>query len=125
MFDKPTMEIPAPVREMAEKNIEQTRQAYSQFLMFAQQAQSLMMKAQGDALRNALDLQGKAMRLAQDNVEANFRFASDLAKARDITEYGDIQRRFAEGQVKAFQQQTEELGRMVAELARKLQPGQF
>ena len=123
MFDKPTLEIPAPVRQMAENNIEQTRQAYSQFLMFAQQANMMMMKAQGDGLRAVLDMQGKAMRLAQDNVEANFKFASELARARDIGEYADIQRRYAEGQVKAFQQQNEELTRTMADLARKMTPG--
>ncbi|MBX9925304.1 MAG: phasin family protein [Hyphomicrobiaceae bacterium] len=123
MFDKPTLEIPAPVRQMAENNIEQTRQAYSQFLMFAQQANMMMMKAQGDGFRAVLDMQGKAMRLAQDNVEANFKFASELARARDIGEYADIQRRYAEGQVKAFQQQNEELARTMADLARKMTPG--
>lgn len=124
MFDK-SMEIPSAVREVAEKNIEQTRQAYSQFMMFAQQAQSLMMKAQGDGVRAAIELQTKAMRLAQDNIEANFRFASDLARARDITEYAEIQRSFAEGQVRMFQQQSEELARMATDLARKVQPGGF
>lgn len=123
MFDKPSLEIPAAIREIAEKNIEQTRQAYGQFLSFAQQAQTLMMKAQGDGLRNALDLQGRAMRLAQDNIDANFRFASDLAKARDINEYAEIQRKFAETQLKTFQQQSEEMGRMVSDLARKVQTG--
>jgi hypothetical protein len=125
MFEKPSMEIPAPVREMAEKNIEQTRQAYSQFMVLAQQTQALMMKAQGDAMRNVLDVQGKAMRYAQDNVEANFKFASELARARDIKEYAEIQTRFAEGQVKTFQQQADDLSKMVAELARKVQPTGF
>jgi hypothetical protein len=125
MFEKPSMEVPAPVREMAEKNIEQTRQAYSQFMVLAQQTQALMMKAQGDAMRNVLDVQGKAMRYAQDNVEANFKFASELARARDIKEYAEIQTRFAEGQVKTFQQQADDLSKMVAELARKVQPTGF
>lgn len=117
------MEIPAAVRQMAEQNIEQTRQAYSQFMMLAQQAQMMMVQGQGDGVKTAVDAQGKAMRMAQENIEANFRFATELARARDIGEYAAIQQRYAEGQVKAFQQQTEELGRIVTDLAKKVTPG--
>lgn len=120
MFDKPAFEIPDAVRQMAEQNIEQTRQAYQQFQMFAQQAQMMMMKSQGDGLRALFDAQTKAMRLAQDNIEANFRFASDLARARDINEYAEIQRRYAEGQVKLLQSQGEEMARLLSDLSRKI-----
>lgn len=120
MFDKPAFEIPDAVRQMAEQNIEQTRQAYQQFQMFAQQAQMMMMKSQGDGLRALFDAQTKAMRLAQDNIEANFRFASDLARARDINEYAEIQRRYAEGQVKLLQSQGEEMARLLSDLSRKM-----
>jgi len=123
MFEKPSMEIPAAVRQMAEQNIEQTRQAYSQFMMLAQQAQMMMVQGQGDGVKTVVDAQAKAMRMAQENIEANFRFATELARARDISEYAAIQQRYAEGQIKAFQQQTEELGRIVTDLAKKVTPG--
>ena len=38
MFEKPSMEIPDAVREIAERNVEQTRAAYSQFMDMARQA---------------------------------------------------------------------------------------
>jgi len=123
MFEKPSMEIPAAVRQMAEQNIEQTRQAYSQFMMLAQQAQMMMVQGQGDGVKTVVDAQAKAMRMAQENIEANFRFATELARARDISEYAAIQQRYAEGQIKAFQQQTEELGRIMTDLAKKVTPG--
>lgn len=119
MIDKPTMEIPAAVREMAEKNVEQTRAAYTQFMTLARQAQDLMTKSQGDQSKSATDVQGKAMRYMEQNVDASFRFASDLAQARDFQEYAQIQARYAQTQVQTFAQQAQDLGRMVAEVAQK------
>jgi phasin len=122
MFDKPSMEIPAAVREIAERNVEQTRSAYGQFLTLAHQAQDLMMKSQGEAMRSALEVQSKAMRYAEQNVDASFRFASDLAQARDMKEYAEIQTRYAQTQVATFNQQAQDLGRLVVEVAQKVKP---
>ena len=51
MFDKPATEIPAAVREIAEKNVEQTRAAYNQFQQMARQATDMLGKAPGDTNR--------------------------------------------------------------------------
>jgi phasin len=122
MFDKPSMEIPAEVRKMAESNVEQTKAAYGQFMTMARQAQELMMKSSGETMKSALDVQAKAMRYAEQNVDASFRFASDLAQARDLKEYAEIQARFAQTQVSTFSQQATDLGRLVVEVAQKVQP---
>ena len=120
MSDKPTIEIPAAVRELAENNVEQTRAAYSQFLTMARQAQDLMTKSPAAETKSAVDIQSKAMRYAEQNVEASFRFASDLAHARDMQEYAEVQTRYAQTQVLTFAQQTQDLGRLVAEAAKKV-----
>lgn len=120
MFDKPSIEIPAAVRELAEKNVEQTRAAYSQFLTMARQAQDLMTQSPPAETKTAAEVQSKAMRYAEQNVEASFRFASDLAHARDMQEYAEVQTRYAQTQVLTFAQQTQDLGRLVAEAANKV-----
>lgn len=120
MFDKPSIEIPAAVRELAEKNVEQTRAAYSQFLTMARQAQDLMTQSPPAETKTAAEVQSKAMRYAEQNVEASFRFASDLAHARDMQEYAEVQTRYAQTQVLTFAQQTQDLGRLVAEAAKKV-----
>lgn len=122
MFEKTSMEIPPAVRELAEKNIEQARSAYKQFVDMAQKAQDLMAKSQGDLTKSALDLQAKAMRYAEQNVDASFRFASDLAHARDLQEYAAIQARYAQTQVQTYTQQAQDLGRLLTEAAQKAQP---
>jgi phasin len=124
MFEKPpTVEIPAAVREMAEKNVEQSRAAYAQFLAMAKQAQDLMGQSQGDTSKSAMEVQTKAVRYAEQNVDASFRFASDLAHARDLQEYAEIQARYAQTQVQTYAQQAQDLGRLVAEVAQKVTPG--
>jgi phasin len=122
MFDKPTMEIPPQIREMAEKNVAQTKDALNQFMTMAREAQEMMMKSQGEAMKSALDIQTKAMGYAQRNVEEGFRLASDLAKARDVKEYTDIQTRYAQTQALTYTQQAQDLGRLVAEVAQKATP---
>ncbi len=122
MFDQPSPEIPAAVREMAERNVEQSRAAYAQFLTLARQAQDMMSQSpQGDTFKNAMDVQTKALRYAQQNVDASFRFASELARARDLREYSEIQTRYAQTEVITYTQQAQDLGRLVAEAAQKLQ----
>ena len=118
----PNIEIPPQVREIAEKNVEQTRAAYQQFLTMARQAQDLVSKSQGDAMKNALEVHSKAMRYVEQNIETGFRLAADLAHARDMKEYGEIQMRYAQTQASTFTQQTQDLGRLVGEAAQKVAP---
>jgi phasin len=120
MTDKP-FEIPDAVREMAERNVEQTRTAYAQFMQMAQQAQSMMAQSSAVMATNAVEVQTKAMRYAQENVNASFNFAADLAKARDLTEYLEIQTRFAQAQMKTYTEQAQELSRLLTEAAQRAQ----
>jgi phasin len=122
MADMPPFEIPAPMRELAEKNVEQARQAYDQFLDVAKKAQDMVTRSQGAMADSARDVQGKAMRYAQDNLDASFAFASELARARDFKEAMEIQARYAQRQMKTYADQAQELGRLMAEAAQRMQP---
>lgn len=122
MFDKPQFEIPEAVRELAERNVEQTRAAYTQFMQFAQQAQQMMTRSQGAMTAGAIEVQARAMDYARHNLEAGFRFASDLARARDVKEYLEIQTRYAQNQMQAYSQQAQDLGRLMGEAAQRAQP---
>lgn len=126
MFDKGQFEIPANVRELAERNVEQARTAYAHFMQVAQQAQQMMfqsstMMVPGPMAASAMQIQTRAMDYARRNLDASFNFAADLARARDLKEYIEIQGRYAQQQMQAFQQQAEELGKMLSEAAQKVQ----
>lgn len=122
MADKPSFEIPAPMRDLAEKNVEQARQAYSQFMDMAKRAQDMMMRSSGAVTESAQEVQGKAMRYAQENLEASFAFATELARARDVKEAIEIQNRYAQKQMRSYADQAQDLGRLMAEAAQKMHP---
>ena len=122
MFDKPQMEIPEQVRQLAERNVEQARAAYSQFMDMMRQAQTAMSRSTGDMAGSVTDLQMRMMRFGEQNMEAGFQYASELARARDLKEYLEIQTKHAQRQMQTYAQQAQELGRLVSELAQKAQP---
>jgi phasin len=122
MPQMPPMEIPEPVRQLAERNVEQSRSAYMQFVEMARRAQDMVTKSSGTMTQTALDIQTKAMRFAEQNVDAGFTLATELAKARDMKEYFEIQQKHAQRQMQAYATQAQELGRLMTEAAQKVQP---
>jgi phasin len=123
MIDIPKYEIPEPVRELAERNIDQARQAYNKFLDMARQAQQSLAHSHDALSANALQLQARAAKFAEENINASFDFAAELARARDLKEYLEIQTKHAQAQMKTFASQTQELGRLMAEAAQKATKG--
>ena len=122
MSDTPSFDIPPQMRDMAEKNVEQARTAFGQFMELARQAQELMVRSHGAIAEGAREVQQKAMRYTQDNLDASFAFASDLARARDVQEALEIQTRYAQRQVRTYAEQSQDLGRTLADTAQKMQP---
>jgi phasin len=122
MYEKQQFEIPESVRELAERNVEQARLAYNQFMDMARKAQEAVKKSQGAMAAGALDIQSKALHYAEENVNTSFSFAADLARARDLKEYIDIQTRYAQKQMQDYAKQAQDLGRMLTEAAQKAKP---
>lgn len=123
MTDKTQFEIPAAMRDMAERNVEQTRTAYTQLLDMMRQAQDVVSKSAGAMTQSTLDIQARTMRFTEQNIEASFALASELARARDLKEYFEIQSKHAQRQMQTYTNQAQELGRLVADAARKMQTG--
>lgn len=121
MSDKPQFEIPPQMRDLAENNVEQARQAYAQFMDMARKAQDMMTRSTGAMTESAREVQTKAMRYAQDNVQASFELAADLARAHDLKEAMEIQTRYTQKQMRNYAEQTQDLGRLMTEAAQKIQ----
>jgi phasin len=121
MTDKPAMEIPAAMREMAERNVEQARSAYTQFMDMARQAQDMVAKSSDAMATSGKEVQARALRYAQENMDASFAFASDLARSRDLKEFLEIQQRYAQKQAMTYTQQAHELDRLMADAAQMAQ----
>lgn len=52
---------------------------------------------------------------------ANLNFAADLARARDLKEYLEVQSRYAQTQLDAYAKQSQEITRLMNEAAHKAQ----
>jgi phasin len=109
------------VRQAAERNVEQSRTAYTQFMNMAKQAQDLVAKSSGTMTETTMQIQTRAMKFAEQNVDAGFSFASDLAKAKDLKEFMEIQTKHAQKQMQAYTQQAQELGKLMTDAAQKVQ----
>ncbi len=121
MAEDPRFEIPTTVRELAERNVEQARAAYMQFMGMAHQAQDMASKSSDAVATSAREVYARALRYAEENVDTSFAFASDLARARDFKEFMEIQQRYAQKQVAAYTQQAQELGRLLHDAAQMAQ----
>lgn len=121
MYDTPQFEIPAAVRELAERNVTQVRQSYEQLLALVRKSQEAIVKSQGAMTHSAMEIQAKSLQFMQANVESNFRFAADLARARDLKEYLEIQSRYAQSQLETYAQQAQEITRLMGDAAHKSQ----
>jgi phasin len=124
MAQTPPFEIPQQLRDLAERNVEQARAAYGQFMDAMVQASGMWMGAlpASEMMSGFKVVQERAVRFAKQNGEACFALASELANARDIQDVFAIQSRYAQTQMQAYALQAQELGRLMGEAAQTLQP---
>jgi phasin len=115
-------EIPASVRDIAGKSVDQAREAYNRFIEAARQAHDVVMKSSDVITTSARDINEKAVKYTEANLQANFEFAHRLVHAKDIKEALDIQNQFARQQMETFAHQAQELTRLVAQSAQKAAP---
>lgn len=122
MAEMPRMDIPDSMRAATESNIEQARAAYTQLLDVIRKSQDQLSRSSEAMTETALDLQAKLLRFTEENTDAGFRLASELARARDMKDFFDIQSRHAQRQMQVYALQAQELGKLLSEAAQRAQP---
>jgi hypothetical protein len=116
MAQNQPFELPKQLRELAEKNVEQARAAYAQFMDAMTQAMSAWSTAPSNVMTSGFrDVQELAIRFAKENAEAGFALAKEFANAKDIQGVITLQSRYAQTQLQSYAHQAQELGRLVAE----------
>ena len=123
MAQTPSFEIPQQLRELAEKNVEQARAAYGQFMDAMAQATNMWMGAMpaNDVTAGFKTVQERAVRFAKQNAEACFALATELTSAKDVKDVIAIQSRYAQTQMQAYALQAQELGRLMVEATQNMQ----
>jgi phasin len=121
MAERQPFEIPQELRDLAERNIEQAKRAYSQLLDAMTGAMSAWTGSSTEMAVDLKTIQDRAAQFARENGEASFQLASDVAKARDLNEIIRLQSSFAQRQMQSFTSQAQELGQVMMGAARKTQ----
>ena len=124
MAQTPNFEIPQQLRELAEKNVEQARSAYGQFMDAMAKATGMWMTAMpaNEMTSGFKVVQERAVRFAKQNAEACFALASELTNAKNVQDVIAIQSRYAQTQMQAYALQAQELGRLMTEAAQSMGP---
>ncbi len=108
-FNMPNMEVPAAAREMAEKSIEQAREAYAKVKTVAEDATDLLEDAFESTRKGAIDFNFKAIDAAKTNTDATFQFVKDLMSVKTLAEAIELQSSFARSQFDTYSSQAKEL----------------
>jgi phasin len=107
------LEVPAEIREFAEKTVDQARKAFDGFVAAAQKATAQSEAATETLASSAKDLSSKAIGFAETNVKAAFDLAEKLIQAKDPKEILAIQSEYLKTQVATVQEQAKALGEAV------------
>ena len=115
MTQNSPFEMPQQLRELAEKNVEQARNSYVQFLDAMSKAAGMWSAAipQNELTSGFKAVQDRATRFAKQNADACFNMATELAVAKDIQDVMGIQSRYAQIQMQAYSTQVQELSRLM------------
>ena len=125
MAQDPKFEVPQGLRHLAEENVERARQLYLQFMDGVGQAMASWSSASSEIIAPGFrEVQERAVNLANENANAAFKLAKDVAQAKDLHELIDLQTRYVQSQMKGYADQSQEFGRLMAKALTDLRKGQ-
>lgn len=110
-------EVPAEMREFAEKSVEQAKQAFDGFIAATQHAvgtAETQVKTMQTGAKGAGEL---AMKFAEKNVAASFEFAQKLLHAKDAQEVAALQAEYVKSQLATLTEQAKELSQQAAKMS--------
>lgn len=112
----PGFEIPANMRALAEKSVEQAKQAFDIFVSAAQHAVSTAENQTASVQAGAKDIGELAMRFAERNITSSFEFAQRLLQAKDPKDVMALHADYVNSQMAALTEQGKQLGERVAKI---------
>jgi len=112
-------EIPSDMRALAEKSVEQAKQAFAIFISAAQHAVSTAETQAASAQAGAKEVGELAMGFAERNIASSFEFAQKLLQAKDPKDVVALHIEYVNAQISSLTEQTKELSRRAAKMARQ------
>jgi phasin len=112
----PRFEIPADMRALAEKSVEQARQAFDIFMSAAQHAVSTAENQAASVQAGGKEVGELAMGFAERNITSSLEFAQRLLQAKDLKDVMALHADYVNSQIAALTEQGRELGERVAKM---------
>ncbi|ADZ71933.1 phasin [Polymorphum gilvum] len=106
--DKKGFEIPDQMRDFAEKSVDQARKAFDDFIVMTQKAVSNVEESTSAVQSGAADMNRKALGYAEEHVDAAFRFAQQMVRAKDVEEMMKLQQDYLRRQMEQLGEQARE-----------------
>jgi len=100
------LEVPAQIKEVAEKTIDQAERGFSAFIEAANKSVSMIPNP-------TTDMSLKALSLTEQNMKAAFDHAKKLLHTKDLQEAMRIQAEFLKAQYEVATEQLKEMGNSV------------
>ncbi len=113
----PTVEVPAAVREMAEKSVAQAKDAYEKMKSAAEEATDVLEDTYETTRKGVVTLNMKAIDTVKANSDATFAFARDLLAVKSLSEAIELQTAFTRKAFEAMTAQAKEFQELASKLA--------
>jgi len=117
-MSEPKLEVPAELRNMAEKTIEQAEKAFDMFFEAAN-------KSMASIPSPTMAISKKALSVAEQNMKAAFGHARNLVHATDVQEAMQIQSEFLKSQFANAGEQMKQIAEGVMSAAKDVTEGKF
>ncbi len=110
-------ELPPEMRALAERSVEQARQAFDGFISAAQHAVTAFEGQAETARKGAKDITEMAMTFAQQNIASSFELAQQLVRSKDVQEVLRLQSDYVRKQMEVLTEQARVLGESTGKAA--------
>ncbi|WP_018262331.1 phasin family protein [Methylobacterium sp. WSM2598] len=109
MANQNPIEIPAQLRDFAEKSVSQVQQAVTAFFQNTRKANETVQSSFKSAQLPVSVAYTRSLDFAEQNANAAFEATQKVVRARGLQEAGKIQAEYVRAQLEAFQVQAKEL----------------
>ena len=116
-FDLPNMEVPEAFRDMANKGVEHTREAYAKAKIASEEAVDLLENAYEATAKRATDYNHKLIEIARTNTRAAFDYVQELLGAKSPSEFIELSTAQMRKQFEIVSAQNKELCALAQETA--------
>ncbi len=112
----PKFEVPAEMRAMAEKSVEQAKQAFDGFIAATKHAVSTAENHATSARSGAKEMGEMAVSFTQRNIASSFEYAQKLVRAKDPSELMALHAEYVKSQIATLTEQAKALNQQAAKL---------